>query len=86
MPIEPKPFNQYRKEYDNCFNFPGQTAHFFFVSSDNSIEREEALEFAKTIAAKRYVCVNVDLSSVNKAAELRSPNWQEKKHGQRIVS
>lgn len=78
VPIERKPPNQYRAQYDNCFNFPGQTACFFLVSRDDTIERKEALEFAKTIAAKRYVCINVDLSSVNKAAELRSCNLPAK--------
>lgn len=74
VPIVRKPPNQYREEYDNCFNFPGKTACFFFVTCDDTIQREEALKFATTIAERRFVYCNVDLSSVNKAAELRSWN------------
>lgn len=72
---------QLRLEYENCFNFPGQTACFFLVSRDDTIGREEALAFATLIAKGGTICINVDLSSVNKAAELRSPNWQEVRHG-----
>lgn len=64
VPIDPRPFNQLRKDYDNCFNFPGQTACFFLVTRDNSIRREDALSFAATIAEGRFVHRRVDLSSL----------------------
>lgn len=62
--IDPKPFTQYREEYDNCFNFAGKTACFFFVTSDDTIRRESALEFAARIASGELVHRRVDLSSV----------------------
>lgn len=62
--IDPKPFNDYRKEYDNCFNFAGKTACFFFVTSDNTIRREDALKFAAAIAKGELVRRRIDLSSL----------------------
>lgn len=62
--IDPKPFNQYREEFDNCFNFAGKTACFFFVTSDNTIRRENAIKFATRIAKGELVQRRIDLSSL----------------------
>ena len=55
---------QLRLEYDNCFNFPGTTACFFLVSRDDTIGREEALNFAASIAAGKVIYHHIDLSSL----------------------
>jgi len=62
--IEPKPTNQYRTEYDHCFNFAGKAACFFFVTGDDTIRREDALDFATRIAKGELVHHNVDLSPI----------------------
>lgn len=64
--IDPKPFNQYRSEYDNCFNFAGETACFFFVTGDNTIRREDALKFATRIASGELVHRRVNLSQIGR--------------------
>lgn len=66
VPIDAKPTTQYRAEYDNCFSFVGKTACFFFVTSDDTIRREAALEFAATIAAGRFTRRCVDLSQIGR--------------------
>lgn len=61
-PIRATTTYQLRMEYDNCFNLPGQTACFFFVTRDDSIRREEAIAFATLIATGKAVCHHIDLS------------------------
>jgi len=64
VPLEQKPTNQYRKEYDNCFNLSGKTACFFLVTSDESIGRKDAINFAAAVAAGKVVRHHIDLSSL----------------------
>lgn len=60
-----------RLEYENCFNLPGKTACFFLVTRDDTIRREDAIVFAATIAAGRFVWVNLDLSSLGTAGKVK---------------
>jgi len=76
--IDPKPTHQLRKEYDNCFNFAGTTACFFFVTGDNTIRREDALIFATAIAKGELVRCRIDFSYWNNA-ELIWPQKRAKK-------
>lgn len=62
---------QLRLEYSNCFNFPGTTACFFLVSGDDTIRREEALNFAALIAAGKVIYHHIDLSSLGTVRKVR---------------
>jgi len=62
---------QLRLEYSNCFNFPGATACFFLVSSDDTIGREDALEFAALIAEGKVVYHHIDLSPLGSTRKVR---------------
>lgn len=62
-PIRGTTTYQMRLEYENCFNFPGRTACFFFVSRDDTIRREEALAFATLIATGKTLLHHIDLST-----------------------
>lgn len=55
---------QLRLQFDGCFDLPGKTAHFFLVTSDDTIGRREAIEFATAVAAGKVVRHNIDLSSI----------------------
>jgi len=55
---------QLRLQFVGCFDFPGKTAHIFLVTSDDTIIRSEALEFAAAVAAGRVVRHHIDLSSI----------------------
>ena len=63
-PIQHKTTNQLRKDYDHCFDLPGRTAHFFLVTSDDTIGRAEAIMFATWVAAGKVVRNHIDLSSI----------------------
>jgi len=64
-PIAHKTTNQLRKEYDHCFDIPGRTAHFFLVTSDDTIGRKEAIQFATWVATGKVVRHHIDLSQIN---------------------
>jgi len=55
---------QLRLQFDNCFDLRGQTACFFLVTSDDTIRRAEAIEFAAAVAAGKVVRHHIDLSSL----------------------
>ena len=55
---------QLRLQFDGCFDLPGKTAHFFLVTSDDTIRRSEAIGFATAVAAGRVVRHHIDLSSI----------------------
>lgn len=59
-----KPTNKLRKEYDYLFDLCGREHHFFLVTSDDDIGREDAIAFAAGVAAGTMVRSNIDLSSV----------------------
>jgi len=53
-----------RLRFDSCFDLRGKTACFFLVTSDDTIGRPEAIEFAAAVAAGKVVRHNIDLSSI----------------------
>lgn len=55
---------QLRLQFDSCFDIPGKTAHFFLVTSDESIGRSEAIAFAAAVASGKVVRHHIDLSSL----------------------
>ena len=55
---------QLRLQFDGCFDLRGKTACFFLVTSDESIRRSEAIDFAAAVAAGRVVRHHIDLSSL----------------------
>lgn len=62
-PIRGTTTYQLRLEYEDCFNLPGRAACFFFVTSDDTIRREDALEFAALIANGQTLLHHIDLST-----------------------
>jgi hypothetical protein len=77
-PIRGATTYQLRLEYDNCFNFPGTAACFFLVSRDDTIGRDEALDFATLIETGKTICHYIDLSQLG--------NTREVKHGSKAVT
>jgi len=61
-PLRAETTYRLRLEYDNCFNLPGRTRCFFFVSCDDTIGRADAIAFATLIATGKTVLHHVDLS------------------------
>ena len=53
-----------RLRFDSCFDIRGKTAHFFLVTSDESIGRKDAINFAAAVAAGKVVRHHIDLSSI----------------------
>jgi hypothetical protein len=53
-----------RLRFDSCFDLRGKTASFFLVTSDDTIERREAIEFAAAVATGKVVRHHIDLSSL----------------------
>lgn len=60
VPIDPKPFNQLREEYDDSFHLQGRTANFFCVTRDETIRRTDAIVFATLIASGQAVYRRID--------------------------
>lgn len=52
-----------RLRFDSCFDLRGKTASFFLVTSDDTIGRKEAIDFAAAVAAGKVVHYHIDLSS-----------------------
>lgn len=53
-----------RLRFDCCFDIRGKAASFFLVTSDDTISRTEAIEFAAAVAAGKVVRHHIDLSSI----------------------
>lgn len=63
--IDWKPYWKAKRDYPVHFDIAGRMAHFFIVTNDLSITRNEAIDFAKRLYEGRVRRLSVDLTPCN---------------------